>query len=126
MMACDERGHRALEQALTKMREERNEQTDRARSLHGNVVGLEAKIRSLEVTLHDAKSRAEQAELRLAELEKKPVPVLVTHTSDCRGCGGTYICPRCGHVFGYCVGAWDDTPALCDDCANVVQFDEDS
>lgn len=35
-MACDERGHRALEQALTKMREERNEQTDRARHLHGN------------------------------------------------------------------------------------------
>lgn len=60
-----------------------------------------------------------------AQLEKKPVPVLVTHTSDCRGCGGTYICPRCGHVFGYCVGAWDDTPALCDDCANVVQFDGD-
>jgi len=55
-MACDERGHRALEDALTKMREERNEQTDRALRLHGNVVGLEARIRDLETALHDLRS----------------------------------------------------------------------
>ena len=23
--------------------------------------------------------------------------------------------------FGWCIGAFDDTPALCDECANIVQ-----
>jgi len=42
------------------------------------------------------------------------------------GCGGTYVCPRCDGVFGWCTGAWDDTPALCDDCANAVQMYTDA
>jgi len=36
-------------------------------------------------------------------------------------CGGTYVCPRCEREFGWCIGSFDDTPALCDECANVVQ-----
>ena len=36
-------------------------------------------------------------------------------------CGGTYVCPRCEREFGWCIGACDDTPALCDECANIVQ-----
>lgn len=68
-MACDERGHRALEQALTKMREERNEHTDRARHLHGNVVGLEAKVRDLEVALRDALERGAAAQCRAETAE---------------------------------------------------------
>jgi len=55
-----------------------------------------------------------------------------THAPDCARCvtsggqplyecGGTYTCPRCDRVFGWCIGAYDDTPALCDECANVVQ-----
>jgi hypothetical protein len=44
------------------------------------------------------------------------------HAPDCDGaCGGTYTCPRCDRECGYCFGAYDDTPALCDDCAGVVQ-----
>ena len=39
-------------------------------------------------------------------------------------CGGTYICPRCELEFGWCVGAFDDMPALCDECSNFLQFDE--
>ena len=36
-------------------------------------------------------------------------------------CGGTYVCPWCDRKFGWCIGAFDDTPALCDECANVIQ-----
>jgi hypothetical protein len=44
------------------------------------------------------------------------------HVRDCsKQCGGTYVCPRCDRTFGWCIGSHDDTPALCDDCANVVQ-----
>lgn len=39
-------------------------------------------------------------------------------------CGGTYVCPRCDREFGWCIGAMDDTPALCDECAMVIQGDE--
>lgn len=38
-------------------------------------------------------------------------------------CGGTYTCNRCDREFGWCSGAMDDTPALCDACANLVQGD---
>lgn len=38
-------------------------------------------------------------------------------------CGGTYVCNRCERVFGWCTGALDDTPGLCDACANLVQGD---
>ena len=40
-------------------------------------------------------------------------------------CGGTYTCPRCEREFGWCMGAFDDTPALCDDCANEIQYEDD-
>ena len=36
-------------------------------------------------------------------------------------CGGTYTCNRCEREFGWCLGAVDDTPALCDECANAIQ-----
>jgi truncated hemoglobin YjbI len=52
-MACDERNHRVLEQALTKMREERNELRRQNMSLHDDVVGLEAKLRRLEIWARD-------------------------------------------------------------------------
>jgi hypothetical protein len=39
-------------------------------------------------------------------------------------CGGTYVCNRCEGEFGWCTGASDDTPALCDDCAMLVQFED--
>ena len=75
-MSCNERNHRALEQALDKMREERDEQTKRAKGLHGNVVGLEAKIRELETALDRANernaevlARAERAETKIVEIE---------------------------------------------------------
>ena len=58
------------------------------------------------------------------------------HTDDCARivcgtqpwyeCGGTYTCNRCEREFGWCMGCLDDTPALCDECANVVQADEPS
>jgi hypothetical protein len=55
---------------------------------------------------------------------------LESHVSDCAVvdvfgrivCGGTYTCPRCEHEFGWCIGAADDTPALCDDCAMAIQW----
>lgn len=59
--------------------------------------------------------------------------VTATHAPDCHpcaghphSCAGTYVCPRCEGEFGWCTGASDDTPALCDECANVVQTDEPS
>lgn len=36
-------------------------------------------------------------------------------------CGGTYVCPRCEREFGWCIGAADDTPSLCDECAVFIQ-----
>ena len=46
------------------------------------------------------------------------------HALDCDGrCGGTYACNRCERTFGWCAGSFDDTPALCDECANFVQED---
>ena len=51
---------------------------------------------------------------------------MATHAPDCDGCGGTYLCPRCDREFGWCVGAFDDTPALCDDCASVIQYEDAS
>ena len=51
---------------------------------------------------------------------------MTTHAPDCHGCDGTYTCPRCEREFGWCTGAQDDTPALCDDCANLIQFDDDT
>lgn len=52
-MTCDDRWHRSLEQALAKMREERNELRKQNKSLRGNVTGLEAKLRRL-AGLHPA------------------------------------------------------------------------
>jgi hypothetical protein len=55
----------------------------------------------------------------------------VQHAADCarmsvdgrpvHECGGAYTCPRCESDFGWCIGAYDDTPALCDECANLIQ-----
>jgi hypothetical protein len=57
------------------------------------------------------------------------------HAPDCaativsghftHGCGGTYTCPLCEREFGWCIGAYDDTPALCDECANAIQFEQE-
>ena len=49
-------------------------------------------------------------------------------TVTCNGlpwysCGGTYVCNRCDRTFGWCIGACDDTPALCDECANLVYLE---
>ena len=38
----------------------------------------------------------------------------------------TFDCPRCERTVGYCMGAADDTPALCDDCAAEVGHVEDT
>jgi len=40
----------------------------------------------------------------------------VIHAPGCEGCGGVYQCTRCGNICGWCYGAWDNMPALCDDC----------
>ncbi len=50
--------------------------------------------------------------------------VLLVSGTPMYGCGGTYTCPRCEREFGWCIGAYDDTPALCDDCANIIQGDD--
>jgi hypothetical protein len=43
------------------------------------------------------------------------------HAPDCNhDCGGDYVCNRCERKFGWCLGAFDDTPAICDECANLV------
>lgn len=54
-----------------------------------------------------------------------------THVRGCRRdrtgvtraheCGGEYTCPRCERLLGWCIGAADGTPALCDECAVFVQ-----
>jgi hypothetical protein len=36
----------------------------------------------------------------------------------------TYVCPRCDRRMPWSNGATDDTPALCDECAMVVQSGE--
>ena len=45
--------------------------------------------------------------------------------SGLRRCGyepdQTYVCPRCERTHCYCFGAADDTPAICDDCAALLQ-----
>ncbi len=50
--------------------------------------------------------------------------IMVANGQPVYSCSGTYVCPRCEGEFGWCTGAWDDTPALCDDCALVVQSDD--
>lgn len=37
----------------------------------------------------------------------------------------TYVCNRCERRVGYCMGAHDDMPALCDDCAITIGHVED-
>ena len=68
-MACDKRNHCALEQALVKMREERNELRRQNTSLHGNVVGLEAKVRRLEVVAKDLEYALDIANEKVAEAQ---------------------------------------------------------
>jgi hypothetical protein len=55
--------------------------------------------------------------------QKEPMTTThATHAADCdTRCGGTYVCSRCDRAFGWCNGAFDDMPALCDDCANLIQ-----
>jgi hypothetical protein len=70
-MACDERGHRALEQAIGNMREQRDQQTRKATSLQDNLVGLEAKVQRLQDELREEQARgfsmsAELDALRIA------------------------------------------------------------
>ena len=36
-------------------------------------------------------------------------------------CGGVFVCPWCERTVGYCMGAADDAPALCDDCWGKAQ-----
>jgi hypothetical protein len=53
--------------------------------------------------------------------------MIPAHAPDCHDeCGGDYVCPRCEHRFGWCIGAYDDTPALCDECANIIQDQGDT
>jgi hypothetical protein len=33
----------------------------------------------------------------------------------------TYVCPRCDRTLHWSNGCADDTPALCDECAVVIQ-----
>lgn len=43
------------------------------------------------------------------------------NTHQCGGeCGGVFYCPGCERVVGWCRGAGDDMPELCDDCWNDV------
>lgn len=50
---------------------------------------------------------------------------LQAHAPDCRGCAGTYICNRCDRVCGWCFGAVDDAPGICDDCFAAIGHVED-
>lgn len=42
------------------------------------------------------------------------------HVPGCDGsaprCGGVYQCNRCERLCGYCFGAADEMPGVCDDC----------
>jgi hypothetical protein len=71
---------------------------------------------------------------RRARAHRERLDAIAIHAPDCprgrgysaddsRRCGGTYECPRCDRTFGWCIGAHDDTPALCDECANTIQAD---
>ena len=49
----------------------------------------------------------------------------VNHAPDCDGpvaCGGTFRCPRCQKLYGWCCGAGegDERDDYCDGCANAV------
>jgi len=41
----------------------------------------------------------------------------ICHT-DSEPCGGIFVCAACGKLKGWCCGADDDVPELCDDCSN--------
>lgn len=51
-------------------------------------------------------------------------PLGEVHAPGCNGdaphCGGVYVCIRCARACGYCFGASDDMPAVCDDCWHVI------
>lgn len=40
-----------------------------------------------------------------------------TH-APCCGCGpaDVFVCPACGRLRGFCQGAYDEMPNVCDDC----------
>ena len=47
------------------------------------------------------------------------------HASDCDGsCPGTYTCRGCERACGWCFGAADEHPDLCDDCWAAYVFPE--
>jgi hypothetical protein len=39
--------------------------------------------------------------------------------ADREPCGGIFVCAACGKLKGWCCGACDDTPDLCNDCATT-------
>ena len=44
-------------------------------------------------------------------------PTSDVHAPDCGfRCGGSYVCPGCARICGWCFGCGDDMPELCDDC----------
>jgi predicted nucleic acid-binding Zn-ribbon protein len=62
-MNCNERGHRALEQALETMRQERNSLTSKVKSLHGNVIGLESNLAAARERIHELEVQVRSLEI---------------------------------------------------------------
>lgn len=52
-------------------------------------------------------------EVHVDDCIRSGLPQYTLHRYDC---GGTYVCNRCERVCGFCFGAADDTPGICDDC----------
>jgi len=46
---------------------------------------------------------------------------VATHGAGCdRECGGTWVCPGCERLVGFCLGCADNMPVLCDSCWDDV------
>ncbi len=41
------------------------------------------------------------------------------HQCDVDACGGLFMCHECDRFVGWCLGAADDEPGLCDECWSV-------
>jgi hypothetical protein len=54
------------------------------------------------------------------ELGAKKCELAIVHGCEDGKCGGWFWCPGCQRVVGWCMGAHDEHPDHCDDCANKL------
>ena len=104
-MACNKRNHCGLEQALEKMRRERNVARTEAANLFSSVVRLKMTAQNLETALHEALEKGAEAQVQ-AEARARNEEAEALHKAELKAVAsaGFRLAPDlCGDMTLWCL-----------------------